>query len=207
MTTTPNDTTIHIPDNMPVDAKRLPQLGDTQTHFGGDPLPQVDATFPVELRPKGLANNESGSETGTLGEVFGGHPPAPLSSPEKNILQTPVEEESSISGHGEPESAATLGIVATQASLSWTDGAKVVWFIRNEAESMIHEFANYAQADAYFEANERTRWLVPGQDEEPGFKAASPAPQPGAGASAASDTLTQDVNSGEPQVGTPGTLA
>lgn len=170
MTTAPADTTIQIPDNMPVDAKRLPQLGDTQTHFGGEPLPQVDATFLAETDQKGLANNESGSQEAGLGQFFGGHEGAPLPSPKKNILQTPDANGDSISpvDGGAPPTLAEQ----TQGSLSWTDGWKVVWFIRNEADSTVHEFSSYAKADAYFEANGRTRWLVPGEDDEPGFKAA-----------------------------------
>jgi hypothetical protein len=176
MTTAPSDTTIHVPDNMPVDAKRAPQLGDTHTHFGGDPLPQVDATFPLELRPKGLDIEASAPEEAGLGGFFGGHAtPNPL-SPEKNILQTPEAN-----GDGIPpvdgSTPPTLP-VQTEASLSWTDGVNVAWFIRNEGEEVTHDFATYAEADAYFDANPRTRWLVPGEDEEPGWKAAQVADAP-----------------------------
>lgn len=184
MTNTPGDTTIHIDDNKPVDAKRAPQLGDTHVHFGGEPFVASDTTKPEEMRPKGLAIDDSGSGDDGLGQILGGHASKQSDSPEKNILQTPGASEFSNSGEVEQ---------ATQASLSWTDGEHEAWMIRDEATESVMAYPTYAQADEYFDAHERTRWLIPGQDEVVGWKAAHPSGaavevEPAPGASAASDT-------------------
>jgi hypothetical protein len=158
---------------------RRPQLGDTNVHFGGEPLPQVDATFPAQMRPKGLGNSEPASEDEALLAISGGPSTATLPLPEKNILQT--DEPSQFSNADDVEQA-------TPASLSWTNGEVVRWVIRHEDSGTLSFLDTYGAADAYFDAHERTRWMVPGQDEVVGWKPVENATTLPGEASAASDT-------------------
>lgn len=160
------DGTIHTPDNLPTHMPRQRQLGDTHVIHGGEPLPQVDATFPDKLRPKGPGNDEPAAEDEALGPNYGGHGSEQSPSPEKNILQTGNENEDSNS------TLSRLYTTYTTEQMSWVSPeGNQVWLL--ETESGVREFDSAGAADLFWDDlithEQLARPLVPGEDHPIGY--------------------------------------
>jgi hypothetical protein len=192
MNTDTHSTNIIIPDNQPVNMRRTPQLGDVLVVHGGERPAGPDAPSLDAAISKGDLREETASEGKALGGILGGSSTA-TSDSEKNFADTPPAVADGAIGDTPTGDIPPMVVhERTSAELCWTDGERMGWLIRNEVDGQDECFASYEAANAYFEANERTRWLVPGADEVPGWKAA-----PSSGADAPRDTKEDVLATGD----------